>query len=147
MTRRIARAAGAPCRRGGRGMRGTTLLEILIGLLVFSFGLLGLVGLHARALHFSTSAEDTNRAALLANEIAAEMLTNQAVTLPSAKITSWQTRVANPLLDGLPNGQGDVAVDAATGLATITIRWRPPRAASGAANGESRYVTQVKVVT
>lgn len=134
-------------RRHARHLRGSTILEVLIAILVFSFGLIGLMGLQARAVQFSSSAEDTNRAALLANEVASEMLTSQSVTLSSATLSSWQARVADARFDGLPNGRGEVAVDAATGLATITIRWRAPRAASGAANSENRYVTQVKVVT
>jgi type IV pilus assembly protein PilV len=124
-----------------------SLLEVLISLLVFSFGLIGLVGLQIRAVGFSVSAEDTNRAALLANEIATEMLTSQAVVLPAARVATWQSRVGNPVADGLPNGQGEITVDTATGLATITIRWRSPKAASGAANSENQYVTHVKVVT
>ena len=126
--------------------RGATILEVLIAILVFSFGLIGLLGLQARGVQFSSSAEDTNRAALLANEVASEMLTSQTVSLPSATIATWQARVADARVDGLPNGRGDIAVDATTGLATITIRWRAPRAARGAANSENRYVTQVKVV-
>ena len=62
-----------------RRVRGMTLVEVLVSLLIFSFGLLGLMGLQARALRFSIGAEDTNRAALLANEVAAQMLTRQSM--------------------------------------------------------------------
>ena len=130
-----------------RKARGMTLVEVLVSLLIFSFGLLGLMGLQARALRFSTGAEDTNRAALLANEVAAQMLTRQTLTLPAVQLDAWRARVADPKGSGLPNGVGTVAVDNVTGLATITIVWRPPTAASGVANTESRYVTQVKVVS
>ena len=122
-----------------------TLVEVLVALLVFSVGLVGMAALQARALRYSNSAEDTNRAALLANEIAAQMLMNQNVAVPAAQLNAWKARVADATGSGLPYGAADVAVDA-TGLATITIQWRSPNAASGAANAQSRYVTQFKVV-
>ena len=38
-----------------------------------SVGLLGLIGLQARAVNFSVNAEDRNRAALFANDVASGM--------------------------------------------------------------------------
>ena len=137
------------CHRSGTGQsraRGMTLVEVLVSLLIFSVGLLGLMTLQARALRYSTDAEDTNRAALLANEIAAQMLTSQNVVVTGTQLDAWRARVADASGSGLPNGFGTVVVDNATGLASITIAWRPPTAASGAANLQGRYVTQVKVV-
>ena len=132
---------------GRRRARGMTLVEVLVSLLIFSVGLLGLMTLQARALRYSTGAEDTNRAALLANEIAAQMLTGQNVVVPVPQMAAWRARVADATGSGLPNGVGTVVVDNATGLATITIVWRPPTTANGAPNGLNRYVTQVKVVS
>lgn len=112
-----------------------SLIEVLTSLLIFSIGIVGLMSLQARATQFSTSAEDTNRAALLANEIAAQMWTTNSVTVDT---TGWAARVADPLNGGLPSGVGTVTV---TGnVADITITWRPPRAAAGETN---RFVTQV----
>ncbi len=122
-----------------------TLIEVLVAVLIFSFGLVGLVGLQARALQFSTSAEDTSRAALLANEMAATMVlhqTNSPTTLAS-EITAWQARVADTTNAGLPNGAATVA--ASGNVATITITWVPPSAASAAFNSQNRYVTQVVI--
>ena len=62
-----------------RNQGGAFLLEVLISILIFSFALLGLVALQARAVQFSVNAEDRNRAALLANELVATMLTQQSV--------------------------------------------------------------------
>ena len=120
---------------------GMTLIEVLVAILIFSFGLVGLVGLQARAIQYSTSAEDTGRAALLANELAAAMLTRQTVTLPAATITAWQARASDPANGGLPNGAASAAV--AGNVATITITWQPPAAASAAFITPSQYVTQV----
>jgi type IV pilus assembly protein PilV len=49
------------------------LIEALVSILIFSFGVLGLIGLQASAINFSVDAEDRNRAALFANEIASSM--------------------------------------------------------------------------
>ncbi len=135
--------AAAPRRSASLGM---TLVEVLVALLVFSFGLVGMAALQARALSYSMSAEDTNRAALLANEMAVQMLTSQTVVISGTRLDAWKARVADPTGSGLPNGSGDVSVDPASGLATITVLWRPPGIASDAPNAQSRYVTQFKVV-
>ena len=120
---------------------GLTLIEVLVAILIFSFGLLGFVGLQARAIQYSTSAEDSNRAALLANEMASTLALNRTVTPTPAALTAWQTRVQDTAGSGLPNGQG--AVDTVGTVATITITWQATTAASGAANSVNRYVTQV----
>jgi type IV pilus assembly protein PilV len=126
-------------RRGGQG--GLTLIEVLVAILIFSFGLLGFVGLQARAIQYSAGAEDSNRAALLANELASQMLTAQTANLPTTTITDWQARVSDATVTGLPNGAGTVST---TGnVATITLTWQPPSAISGAANSVNQYVTQV----
>ena len=121
---------------------GMTLIEVLVAILIFSFGLLGFVGLQARAIQYSTSAEDSNRAALLANEITSEMVLAQTVNLPPAAISAWQARVSNPVVDGLPNAAATVAALSASS-ASITITWRAPRVAIGSANSVNQYVTQV----
>ena len=52
-----------------RCQRGFTLVEVLVSLLVFSIGVLGMVGLQARAIQFSVDAEDRSKAAMVANEV------------------------------------------------------------------------------
>jgi type IV pilus assembly protein PilV len=107
---------------------------------LFTFGLLGMVGLQAKAVQVSVSAEDSSRAALLANEIASAMWGANSVNLPAADVTAWATRVADPSGRGLPNGVGTVAV--AAGVATVTVTWRAPHEPAAA---EHRYVTQVQI--
>jgi type IV pilus assembly protein PilV len=127
--------------RAIRSQAGLTLIEVLVAILIFSFGLLGFVGLQARAIQYSTSAEDSNRAALLANEIAAAAVTSGNINLGSSVISAWQARASDPTGVGLPNGNGAYTV--AGNVATITITWRPNGAASGALNAQNQYVTQV----
>lgn len=129
-----------------------TLIEVLVAILIFSFGLLGFVGLQARAIQYSVSAEDTNRAALLANEIGSSMMLANTVDPANPALAgtyaTWQKRVSNRRPDdtldpslGLPNGTGTVI---ATGkIATITVTWRAPSAASGTPNAVNRFTTEV----
>jgi type IV pilus assembly protein PilV len=126
--------------RAGRRSRsaGVSLVEVLVAILLFSFGLLGLVGLQARATQYAISAEDSNRAALLASDLAATMWTAGTTSLPQATVDAWSERVSAAAAGGLPNGQG--TVDVAGGVATITVSWRPPHVPS---TQQHRYQTQV----
>jgi type IV pilus assembly protein PilV len=124
-----------------RHTRGISLIEVLVVILLFGFGLLGLIGLQARAQQVSVSAEDSQRAALLAQDMVSTMWGAGSVTLPSATITAWQTQVANPAARGLPSGTG--TVDITGNVARITVSWTPPQAASGAT--PNRYMTEVLI--
>ncbi len=121
-----------PLRRQG----GIALLEVLVAVLLFSLGILGLIGLQARAIGFSVDAEDRNRAALLANEIATQMWLQKTA---SVNLDAWKLRVADPLAGGLPEGEGNVVV--AGNVADVTITWRPPARNSG--EQDSQLTTRV----
>ena len=131
---------------GRRHLAGVSLIEVLVSILIFSFGIVGLIGLQARALQYSTSAEDTSRASLLANELASTIVVSQTnprtALVPAAALAAWQLRVADTINGGLPNGVGTVTLVNAT-TADITIQWRPPSAATTAT--PNQYVTQVIV--
>lgn len=120
--------------------RGLSMIEVLVAIVLLSFGILGLISLQARAAQHSVSAEDTQRAALLANDIAVQMWGANSVSLGTAVVTAWAARVADPSVAGLPNATGTVNVDAGGNIARITVQWRPPHAATGQDN---RYVTDV----
>ena len=124
--------------RRARSRAAMTLIEVLIVIVLFCFGLLGMVGLQARAVQVSVSAEDSNRAALLANEMASAMWMSGSVTLPAADVTAWRTRVATATGAGLPNGDGSVVVTGT--VARITVTWRAP---DEPATASHRYVTEV----
>ena len=115
-----------------------TLIEVLVSLLIFSLGFLGLIGMQARALQVSTDAQDRSRAALLANEIVSQMWIQRTTALPAASISAWQARVT--AVTGLPNAVGSVGTDAA-GIATVTLTWHPPSSTTSAP--DSKYITQV----
>jgi type IV pilus assembly protein PilV len=114
---------------------------VLVVLVLFSFGLIGVVGLQAKAVQNSVSAEDFNRAAMLANEMASAMWTNQSVILPPATVATWNTAVGDPTGRGLPNGAGTVTVTGS--VATITVTWRAPQDPTATTRS---YVTHVQLV-
>ena len=120
--------------------RGVSMIEVLVVIVLFSFGLIGMVGLQARAVQFSVSAEDSSRAALLANEVVSAMWINNSLTLAPADIAAWNTRVGDPTDRGLPNGAGTVVV--AGNVATVTVTWRAPHEPVGTVH---TYVTQVRI--
>ena len=127
-----------------KSQSGMMLLEVLVAIMIFSIGLLGTVAMYARSIQNSLASEDRARASLLANEIVATMWTSATVNLSTAAIDAWNARidaVSNPKT-GLPAGVGTVSV--ASGLATITITWRPTNTPTGSTNTNS-LVTQVTV--
>jgi type IV pilus assembly protein PilV len=103
------------------------LIEVLVSILIFSFGVLGLIGLEASAVNFSVDAEDRNRAALFASDIASTMWLNGTVTVPTAQFAAWQTNIANTALPtGLPSGTVNITPTAGTtNSADILIQWTP----------------------
>lgn len=116
---------------------GVLLLEVLISVLIFSFAILGLVGLQARAIQFSVDAEDRNRAALLTNEIVTTMWLHGATDTGqfSADFDAWKDRLGDASAGGLPGGDGTIG---SGGL--ITVTWAP---INGSA--ERKYVTKVSI--
>lgn len=118
-----------------------TLLEVLVGILIFSIGILGIVGLQARAVQLSVDSEDRTRAALLANEIISTMWAQNTLALAASTTAAWLARVQDPSVSGLPNANGTVSAPDVNGVVTVTITWRSP--AKLAADGDSTYITRV----
>ena len=130
-TARKARASG----RCPRRMAGFTLIEALIALVVLSVGLLGVAGLQMTGLRANMSAASRTQATYLANDILDRMrantrdaragLYNLAIgATPSGAgtaLSDMNAWVAE--LQTLPSGQGSIAVDSTTNIATITIKW------------------------
>jgi type IV pilus assembly protein PilV len=124
--------------------QGAALLEVLISILLLSFGILGLIGLQARAISLSLDAENRSRAALLADDMASVMWLNRSVIVPAADLTAWQARVSSQTTGGLPNGAGTAtAVAGTTTSADIQITWRAP--ARIASEADSQLTTRVTV--
>jgi type IV pilus assembly protein PilV len=64
-----------------RAQQGAFLLESLIGILIFSLGVLGIVGLQAQAIRFTNDAEYRAEAVYLANSLISQMWADDRATL------------------------------------------------------------------
>lgn len=104
------------------------LLEAMIAVLIFSFGVLAIVGLQARSIKNISEAKYRTDAAFLANEVIGTLWADRT-NLVAGYVTpvDWQTRVAQTL----PNGVGTVTVAVDPSLApqlraTVTVQWTLP---------------------
>lgn len=102
--------------------RGALLLEALIGILIFALGILGLVGLQARALGYASDAQYRAEAAYLANSYISKIWADQ----PSAYATKYQSAgqpeydAFKAAVDRLPGASG------LSGNPQVTIVRAPP---------------------
>lgn len=125
-----------------RSQHGVALIEALVSILIFAFGVIGLMGLEASAINFSIDAEDRNRAAVLANEIASSMWLANSVTVTATQLNAWQTTAADVAHAGLPNGTVTITTVTGTTRSTdIAITWKPQTDATSAANRQ--FTTRV----
>jgi type IV pilus assembly protein PilV len=117
---------------------GVALIEVLVSILLFSLGILGLIGLQARAINLSVDAEDRNRAALIANDIATTMWIQRTVSIDSA---AWTTRANDLQAGGLPDAEVQITPNTGANTADILITWHPPQRADR--EQDSRLITRV----
>lgn len=146
----------ARARAGRRNARGFMLLEVLVALLIFSVGVLGIVGLQAAMTKAQTGSKFRADAAFLAQRLIASMWTDRSgLTNYNAANCAGHTRCSEWVADvarTLPGGAATVTVtalpdgtDAATGSVvaadvTVTITWAPP-------NEETRTYTTTSSVS
>lgn len=100
--------------------QGAMLLEALIGILIFSMGILAIVGLQAAAIQNTTDAKYRSDASFYANQVIGQMWVDQA-NLASYVVTGQP-------ISGLPNGTRTVAVNGTE--VTVTVTWQPRGAAT-----------------
>jgi type IV pilus assembly protein PilV len=123
--------------------QGVVLLEALIGILIFSLGVLALVAMQAVSISNVSNARYRTEAAFLANEIIGMawidrgvnyanlgnyVVSSGAATYPYTQ--AWVAKV-NALLPGSAANPPDIAVvTPVTGgrQITVTVRWRAPDA-------------------
>ena len=118
------------------GQRGATLLEALIGILIFSTGILALVGMQALAIKQMSDAKYRADASFIANEIIGHMWVNRG-SLPSyayaggggppAVLANWVTGIQNEL-PGVTGVVNQPTVTVAGTTVTVSIFWQPPGA-------------------
>ena len=108
--------------------RGMMLIEVLVSILIFSIGVLALVGLQARMTAAQSDAKYRADASYLANEVVGTMWGdlshvanyNGTACTSNTRCSDWQSKVSNTL----PNGVGSIVVDATTQMVTITVTWQ-----------------------
>jgi type IV pilus assembly protein PilV len=120
--------------KAGIRQRGATLLEALIGILIFSIGILALVGMQALAIKHMSDAKYRSDASFFANEIIGQMWVNRAnlgtyafagAGAPPAPINSWVTSIQNSL-PGVTAAANLPIITVAGTAVTVTVRWQLP---------------------
>lgn len=116
--------------------RGVILIEALIAILLFSLGLLALIGLQASLTKNVTQARTRTEASLLANQLIGQLWTDQG-KLGSYAINAGQCAVTyapcgnwrSTVLQTLPSGSAQVAVNGSQ--VDITLDWQLPGESPG----------------
>lgn len=129
---------------------GVVLLESLIAILVFSLGILGIVGMQATAVKQVTDARYRSEASLLADQLLGTMRVSDrspaalqtAFNTGGAGYNGWLANVS-ATLPGTASYPPAVTVDA-DGVVTIRIRWRAPNEAASVAEHKYDAVAQIK---
>lgn len=134
--------------------KGSVLLEALVAILIFSFGILALVALQAVAIKNSIDAKYRSDASYLANQIIGQIWVDRANVAnyghyqtgplcaftgsPSANISPWVTPVtswvtqAAGLLPGMSDNKAQVLVTdiGNTKRVKVTLCWKTPQETS-----------------
>lgn len=130
------RPHGRPLHAGPQN--GSILIEALVAILIFSFGVLGLVGLQGAMVRNQTDAKFRTDAAFLVSEFVGLVQSDQAnlsnyVTSAGTscgyqKCLDWVRKVKN----GLPDGKATVVyvAGASGGAYSITLTWTMPDGSS-----------------
>jgi type IV pilus assembly protein PilV len=160
-------APGRP-HAAARSERGGFLLEALVGILIFTLGVIGLFALQARAIGYTSDVQYRGQAAYLANAYLSKMWAMPRATLTTlfdnageAEYDAFQAAILvgprrlpgaddpalapNPLVTitqppagGLPNAGGNISLTDNSTLVTITILWQQS-AAEGAPPTTHQY--------
>lgn len=120
--------------QAGVRQKGATLLEALIGILIFSVGILALVGMQALAIKHMSDAKYRSDASFFANEIIGQMWVNRAnlgtyayagAGAPPAAINDWVTSIQSAL-PGVTAAANLPIITVAGTTVTVTVRWQLP---------------------
>jgi type IV pilus assembly protein PilV len=121
-----------------KAQHGVALLEALVGILIFSIGILAMMGLQAQSIRNTVEAKYRNEAAYLANQIVGQMWVDRAnmpdydttAGTPNVNMTAWRTRVASTLPGITVGGANSPTITVAGPQVTVTLFWKMPGADS-----------------
>jgi type IV pilus assembly protein PilV len=130
-----------PVRRtaSAHAQQGVMLLEALVAIILFSMGVIALIGLQSASIANVSQNKFRTDASYLANQIIARMWTDTAANIPSyanaggnTARTAWDAQVAA----SLPQGAGTITTTSCPNTAvppaangcqvSVTIRWKHP---------------------
>ena len=108
-----------------KAQEGVMLLEALIAIMLFSIGIVAVMGMQAAAISQVTQSKFRTDASYLANQIIGKMWTDQAnlagyTSAGSAQRVAWDGVVSKTL----PNGGATITL--ANRTATVTVTWKMP---------------------
>lgn len=129
---------------------GVMLIEVMIAILIFALGVLGIVSLQAASVSQISDAKYRSDASFLANQLFATMWVGDrtVATLQSKFNTNnpdyvtWKNKVTGSL-PGVASKAPDVVVSN-DGIVTVTIYWLPPSAPAGTGHNKYVAVAQIK---
>jgi type IV pilus assembly protein PilV len=112
---------------------GVALLEALVGILIFSIGILALMGLQAQSIRNTVEAKYRNEAAYLANQIIGQMWVDRSNLAAydtgggaNPNMVAWETQVANTLPRVVAGGANSPTITVAGNQVTVTVFWQLP---------------------
>lgn len=116
--------------RTPKSQAGIMLLEAMIAILIFSFGILAVVGMQAHAVQDMGQAKYRSDASFLANQLVADIWTNAKNAssyewtsgAPPAALETWADQIY-ATLPGAEDNPPTVEYDDASREVTITIFW------------------------
>jgi type IV pilus assembly protein PilV len=108
-----------------RAQAGVMLIEALVAILIFTLGIIAVLGMQSASILQVSQSKYRTDAAYLANQILGRMWGDRGnlgayTTAGSSARSAWDGVVAATL----PNGNGTIAN--ANGNVTVTIRWHAP---------------------
>lgn len=125
------------------GEQGFSLIEVLVSLLIFSAGVLGVVGMQAQSARLSVEATERNRASLMANELVALMWAERTTSPASASLQAWEARLTDEAALGLRSASYTIGAPDTDGAVLITITWTS--VVRGQAGTAGRYTTSAVI--
>jgi len=112
-------------RRSRQSQAGVMLIEALVAILIFSVGVIAVMGMQAVSIEQVSQAKYRTDASYLANQITGQMWTDMPnlanyATAGSSVRSAWDATVAGTL----PSGTATITVVGS--LVTVTVNWQVP---------------------
>ena len=134
------------------------LIEVMVTIIIVSFGMLGVAGVILNSLKANESSYGRAQAVWLANDVIDRMRANRTAAesinlpynltlnatptgtgVPTTDLTAWLAALAATL----PSGKGSISVVSATKKVTVTVQWDDSRASGGSST--QQFVVETRL--